>query len=420
MRTSQSYGMTVRPAAISLCTGALALLAACSDDHDPDDSGPDPTEIKANYLLASVVIDADGNRTTYVQPLESLVGPFTNTNAIEMPGNGTAMADGKNVYVGLSEEPVWVKYSADAKGKLTERGRLSFQNLGVSRIDYGNVIVDDETAVSVLSNPPLAVVWNPATMQIKGEVPLPHMVKAGYETEVWTTSAFNGKVYIPGRYADWTGGRIFSGVETTVIDPKALRIDFVAEDDRCASGGRIVFDKDGYGYVMGDGRNYSAQMFANASGGAAAAENCILRIAPGATDFEADYYYTITSLTGGRPSITELEAATANGGYAFAKMVYLDRLSGGPTPVDFDYWEEQAHKLWRIKLAKPPVAEEVEGIPFSAIGFSGSALDGKLYSGESLDAGATSDVYETDPATNLSFRRFKMDGYFSGLFPLGQ
>lgn len=396
--------------ALLLCVGALA---ACSDD----DGGPAPGG-KANYLLASVVIDADGNRTTYAQPLETLDGPFDNVAAIEMPGNGTAIADGQNVYVGLSEEPVWVKYSVDAKGALAETGRISFQNLGVSRIDYGNVIVDAQTAVSVLSDPPLAVVWNPTTMQIRGEVPLPHMTKTGYEVEVWTTAAHAGKVYIPGRYADWTGGRIFPGVQMTVIDPQALKIDFIAEDDRCASGGRIAFDAAGYGYVMGDGRNYSAQMFANAAGTGPAPENCILRIAPGATDFEADYYYTVPSLTGGRPSITEFESAADGDGYAFSKMVYLDRLAGGPAPVDFDYWNEQAHKLWRIKLAKPPVAEEVSGIPFSAIGFTGSALGGKLYSGESLDGGATSDVYETDPVTNQAVLRFKMDGYFSGLFQL--
>lgn len=396
--------------ALLLCTGALA---ACSDDDDE----PEP-EVKANYLLASVVIDADGNRTTYAQPLETLDGPFDNTNAIEMPGNGTAIADGKNVFVGLSEEPVWVKYSADAKGKLVESGRISFQNLGISRIDYGNVIVDAETAVSVLSNPPLAVVWNPTTMQIRGEIPLTHMTKTGYEVEVWTTAAHGGKVYIPGRYADWEGGRIFPGVQMTVIDPKALKIDFIAEDDRCASGGRIAFDAAGYGYVLADGRNYSAQMFANAAGTAAAQDTCILRIAPGATDFEADYYYTVPSLTGGRPSITEFEVGTDGDGYAFSKMVYLDRLSGGPAPVDFDYWNEQAHKMWRFKLAKPPVAEEVDGLPFSAIGFTGSAIGGKLYSGESLDAGATSEVYETDPVTNKAVLRFKMDGYFSGLFEL--
>jgi hypothetical protein len=404
-KTMKSYLIPV----MMMCAG---VMAACSDDDDGDEDGG------GNYLLSSVVIDTDGNRTTYVQAIGELTGPFDNTKAVEMPGNGVVMAHGKSIYVGQAEEPVWVRYTANDKGVLAESGRLSFQNLGVSRIDYGNTIVDAEIAVSVLSSPPLAVVWNPSTMQIRGEIALPHLTRDGYEVEVWTTVAHDGKVYIPGRWADWTGGRIFPGVSTTIIDPKTLQIVAVAEDDRCASGGRVVFDEAGYGYVMGDGRNYSAQMFVNAGGTGAAPENCILRIPPGGTDYEADYYYTVKSLTGGIPSITEFETATDGEGIAFAKMVYLDRLAGGPAPADFDYWEEQAHKLWRIKLARPPVAEEVDGIPFSAIGFTGSAFGGKLYSGESLDAGATSDVYETDPASNKAVLRFKMDGYFNGLHEL--
>lgn len=400
--------------ALSVALMSAAALGACSDD-DGDEKPP----AKAGYLLSSVVIDTDGLRTTYVQNVETLDGPFNNVAALELPGNGVVMGHGQSIFVGLTEEPTWVRYSVGEDGQLAETGRLSLQSYGITSVDYGNTIVDDQTAVSVLSGPAVAVVWNPTTMKLVGEIALPHLVRAGYETEVWTTSAYNGKVYIPGRWADWEGGRIFPGVQTTIVDPKTLQIVGVAEDDRCASGGRVVFDAAGYGYVMGDGRNYSAQMFANAAGGGAIApENCLLRIPPGGTDFEADYYYTVPSLTGGRPSITELEAGVNNGGLAFAKMVYLDRLAGGPAPVDFDYWSEQAHKLWRIKLAKPPVAEEVNGIPFSAIGFSGSAMGGHLFSGESLDAGATSDVYETDPATNTATLRFRMDGYFNGLHEL--
>jgi hypothetical protein len=392
---------------------ALAMLAGCGDGDGGKPSGG------TGYLLSSVVIDTDGNRTTYVQTLADLEGPFDNRGAVELPGNGVVMSDGKSVYVGQTEEPVWVRYAVGKDGKLAEAGRLNLQNLGVGRIDYGNTLVDAETAVSVFSVPPVAVVWNPQTMELRGEIALPHLTRAGYETEVWTTVAHGGKVYIPGRFADWEGGRIFAGVSMTIVDPKTLQILAVAEDDRCASGGRVVFDAAGYAYVMGDGRNYSIQMFANAAGqGEVAPANCLLRIPPGGTDFEAGYYHKIPSLTGGRTSITELEAPADAGGVAFTKMFYPERLASGQPPVDFDFWSEQAHKLWRIKLADPPVAEEVTDIPFSAIGFTGSALGGHLFSGESVDGGATSDVYETDPATNRAVLRFRMDGYFNGLYEL--
>lgn len=255
-------------------------------------------------------------------------------------------------------------------------------------------------------------------MTITGTVDLSHLLKDGYELEVWTTVAHDGLVYIPARYADWDGGRIYPGVSLTILDPKAMAELATATDDRCASGGRIVFGKDGYGYVMGDGRNYSIQMFANASGGTAP-ENCLLRIPPGGTAFDPNYYYAIPPLTGGLESIDELETGADGSGYGFTTMFYEDMLPPDVKPVDFAFWSLPVHKQWRLTLADPPVAEVVDGIPFSTLGFGGSALGAHLYTGQSTD-GSYSDVYETDPETNVAPLRFRMDGYFDGLYELEQ
>lgn len=403
----------------------MAAVAGCDSDSSSSSPGDTPDgntgdggagDGKSTYILGSVTIDADGNRKTYVQSIPTLEsGSYTNKNALEIAGNGIVTTHGDAVFVGLAEEPSWVRYSVDQNGKFTETGRLSFMNYGVPYIDFGNTIVDGETAVSVLTGPKVAVIWNPTTMTITGEVDLTFLQKEGYELEVWTTTSHDGLVYIPGRYADWTGGRIFPGVSLSILDPKAKEIKATVTDDRCASGGRIVFDKEGYGYVMGDGRTYSDKMFARAAGGTAK-ENCLLRIAPGQTTFEKDYFFTIPSLTGGPESISELDTPLQGSGTAFVKMFHEDKLPDGMEPVDFKFWDESAHKLWRIDLGNPPTAKEVEGAPFAAIGFTAVALDGKFYSGESPDKGATSDVYETDPATNKAAIKFKTEGYFYGVF----
>ena len=84
------------------------------------------------YVLGSVVIDTEGKRTTYVQAAKSFEGAsFTNANALELAGNGLLMTSGSGIFVGLAEEPTWVRYSVDASGKFTETGRLSFLNYGV-------------------------------------------------------------------------------------------------------------------------------------------------------------------------------------------------------------------------------------------------------------------------------------------------
>lgn len=396
----------------------LAALAACLLTMGGCGSGSSgPGAGGGSYALASVVIDADGQRTTYVQTIDSLDdGPFTNDTAIEIPGNAVVMAGGGHFFVGLAEEPTWIRYSPDGSGSVERTGRMSLLDTGASHIDFGNAIVDDDTAVSVIGDQAIAVVWNPATMEIVGEIDLSHLVREGYELEVWTTVAHDGLVYVPARWSDWEGGRIYPSVSTTIIDPDAMSVVGVAEDDRCASGGRVVFDDEGYAYVMGDGRNYSIQMFANASGGTAP-DNCLLRIPPGETDFEEGYHHTIPSLTDGLQSISELETAEQGSGIGFAKMFYPDELPPDVEPVDFDFWGYQAHKMWRIELADPPSAEPVEGIPFSTIGFAGSMFEGHLYSGESPD-GNTSEVYEIDPDTNQASLRFVMDGYFNGLYAL--
>lgn len=390
-------------------TMCLLTLAACGGDSDGPSGG--------SYALGSVVIDPDDNRITYVQVIDSLEGTYDTSNAIEMPGNGVVMSHGDSIYVGLAEEPTWVKYSLDANGALAETGRLSLLNTGAAYIDYGNAIVNDTTAVTVLSEVPSAVVWDPSTMTITGEIDLSALVKDGLSLEVWTTVAQDGLVYVPGRYANWDSGTIFPGVSMTIIDPSKMTVVATATSDRCASGGRAVFDKNGDLYVMGDGRNYSIQMFANAAGTPEAApDNCLLRIKKGQTSFDPDFYVSIPSLTGGRQSITELETPAQGSGFAYSKMFYPDELPAGVEATDFAFWDMPVHKMWRIELGDQPEAVEVGNAPFASVGFNSTELDGSLYNGNTIDG--LTDVYEIDPDTNTMTKRFSMEGYFYGVFRL--
>ncbi len=414
-----------RLAAISLALPLLSLPAftACGEDDDGDaqttsgeGGGGSSGEDRADYVLGSVVIGDNDLRTTYVQVVHELSGHFTNEDAIEAAGNGVLMAHGRDFFLGLAEAPKWVKYSVDGNGNIEESGSINFSQHGMTYIDYGNVIVDDETAVSVSSESYKAIVWNPKTMTIKGTIDLGHLEQEGFSLEVWTTTARDGLVYVPGRYANWDTYQVRPAVSLTILDPESLTEVATAEDDRCASGGRVVWSDDGYGYVMGDGRNYTIQMAANAAG-ETPPENCLLRIKEGATEFDEDFFFTIPSLTGGLESATELETAEQGTGIAFAKMFYPDELPEGVEAVDFGFWGEKVFKMWRIELGDEPQAVEVDGLPFASMGFSSTELDGKLYTGESPD-GATTEIYEVDPETNAGVKKFTMDGQYYGLYRL--
>lgn len=366
------------------------------------------------YLLGSVSIDADGNRISYAQVVSDLEGPFSNESGLEANGNAVFMTRGHHFFYGLAESPTWVKY--DTRDGFEKVEQLSFLEYGITYMDFSNVIVDDETAVSVLTEAYVAVVWNPSTMTISGTVDLSHLYKEGFALEAFTVVTYGGLVYIPGRWANWSALQVEPIVHMTILDPRRLEIVGTAEDDRCGSGGRIVFDADGYGYVMADGRNQSLQSFAAAQGDSGP-PNCLLRIAPGETDFEEDFFYEIPELTSGLDSMTELEAGAVDGGIGFTMMKYEERIDAGLDRTTFEHWSVPAYKMWRLVLGDQPVAEEVTGAHFSVVGFPGSALGGKLYSSESED-GSESTVFEIDPKTNTARRKFTMDGYFAALLPL--
>ena len=366
------------------------------------------------YLLGSVSIDADGNRVSYAQIITELGGHFTNANGLEANGNAVFLAQGRHFFYGLAEEPSWVKY--DTREGFEEEGRLSFLDYGITYMDFSNVIVDETTAVSVLTEAYVAVVWDPSDMTITGTVDLSHLQKEGFSLEAFTVTEHDGLVYIPGRWANWDTLVVEQTVHLTILDPHALEIVGTAEDRRCGSGGRVTFDADGYAYVMADGRNQSMQTFA-AAAGEAVVPNCLLRIAPGEADFEEEFFYEIPQLTGGLDSMTELEAGSVDAGIGFSMMKYEDRIDADLDRLAYEHWDVPAYKMWRIVLGDVPVAEEVQGAHFSVVGFPGSGVDGKLYSSESAD-GSESTVYELDPDANTARQKFTMDGYFAALLPL--
>jgi hypothetical protein len=392
---------------------AVVVAAGCGSSSKPEnDEGAPDGGANAQYVLASVVLTDEG-RTTYVQVLPSLSGHVTNEKAVEIAGNGAIAVFGRHVFVGLAEEPTWVRYTAGADGTIRQTGRISFMGHGLRRIDFGNAIVDAHTAVSVSSEQYMAIVWDPEDLVIKGTIDLAHLKQDGYELEVWTTIAHDGLVYVPGRWANWTDGRILPRVSLTILDPRRQMLLGTAESTRCASGGRPIFARDGYAYVMGDGRNYSIQMYANARG-EAPPKNCLLRIGPGKTEFDPEYHREISSLTGGHESASELETVAQGSGIAFTKLLYPEALPAGVKPDDFEFWEHRVFKAWQIDLGDDPQAKEVAGLPFSALGFEGSAVDGKWYTGESPDY-SRSVVYEVDPAANTAKEKFSMDGLFYAL-----
>ncbi|MCB9680596.1 MAG: hypothetical protein H6733_03920 [Alphaproteobacteria bacterium] len=398
---------------------AALLPVACAPsptDTSVDDTDTDAAGGTSGYVVGSIVI-TDSGRTMYVQVVDALTGHLDNRTAIEVPGNALLESVGGHVFVGLVEEPTWIRYALQ-DGQLVEDGRVSFGAYGWPAIDYGNTFVRDDLAVSVSTSLLEAILWDPSTMTVIGNVDLSVLHHEGYGVEVFPVTDHDGLVYIPGRHVDWEQGQLEHEAMLVVLDPDAAEVTQVLRDDRCPVTGRMVFDPDGVGYVMADGRNYSIQMFARARGDTDIPRNCFLRLQPGADAFDVDWSPDVMDLTGGHESLTALETADGGSGIGFAKVFYEDELPDDVAPVDFSFWGYPMARMWRFDLrTDPPTAAPVDGLPLSGIGFSSVPLDGELLSGETTD-GATTTVFAIDPETATSREMFTMDGYFYGAFRL--
>ena len=75
----------------------------------------------------------------------SKIGEFAwhvdNSNAVEIGGNGVMMSQGRDVFVGLAEEPTWIRYPAEGD-RLVETGRVSFgrRHCQACHASCGNVV----------------------------------------------------------------------------------------------------------------------------------------------------------------------------------------------------------------------------------------------------------------------------------------
>lgn len=409
-------------------TLALALaLAACAPDTTTDpsvlDSGDTGIDARTppGFLLSAITIAEDG-RSTYVQFVDDLSGHIDLADAIEIPGNALFETQGDHAFVGLVDEPTWIKYGVDGDGVLVEDGRVSFAAYGWSAIDYGNTFVRDDLAVSVNTSQLQAIFWNPQDLSILGTLALPQLEEEGYGLEVSPVTSHGGLVYIPGRHVDWEQGLLKHQTMLVVVDPDARSVVRVMTDERCPVSGGPIFDADGNLYTMSDGRNYSIQMFARAAEAETIPVNCFLKQAAGADAFDDTWSYDVPELTGGHEALTTTWVADPGTGIAFAKMFYEDELPEEVEPVDFAFWGYPMGKIWVFDLnTTPPTASEVTGLPFSGIGFGAKKVGDQLMVGESADAtGAqTSDVYVLDPETAEATKVFSMDGYFYGAAPVG-
>jgi hypothetical protein len=178
MRTNHTSGRT--PEEPTMTTRALPLLtlllalAACGERggaRDPDAHGG-PV-----YAVMYEVYD-DAGSTSYLSLLDSLDVEEVDLAQAREFGRGRAFIQGYQgkLFVGDAESPTVTRYALSDDGALIEEGTISFANYGLDagQFDTWNVtFIGPDKAYLLDFKEGTTIVWNPATMEIVGDIPAP-------------------------------------------------------------------------------------------------------------------------------------------------------------------------------------------------------------------------------------------------------
>lgn len=391
------------------CAAAL-LVAACEGDADDPDANPDGPL----YSVASVVQDPEG-RTLYLWAVDSLDKDLEIASATEIPGNSRHWSYEGAVYVGLAEEPTIVKLVPGEQGGLKEADKVSFAHTGLSGVPAGVAFLAPDKAYLFAESQYLVVIWNPTTMEITGSIDLSHLKKEQFSVEMHMASVGAERIYVPLRYFDWANQKYVAKAEVMIFDPSKDELAGIASSDRCVGAQRPFEQADGTTYLLADGRSYLVQAWAM-DADQPVPHNCILRILPGATDFDADFFVDIPELTGGPDAATAFWRGGADG-VAFAKLFHEDQLDPSADGSAFKIWSYPTFGLWRFELGDTVKATQVKGVPYSIVDFGGVAVEDQFYIGLTKDT-SRSPVYRVDPATGEAKKAFEIDGQLREIFRL--
>lgn len=287
------------PAVIPLCTVFCAAgIFACSDDDTLRDTANEP-EFRG-YALCVDVPSPVGS-TGFILAVDELAeGTLTLNEGVEVGGGGSTCATGLGyAFVGTADSPVVTRYERDDSGIMIPGPRVSFFNiLGSVFAGRGRAFqfLSEERALYVDRTTGIVVVWNPTEMSVIESIQL-----EGYEIEGTAPSIVpvlvgeqRDDVLMFVRYN--RGGVQLKRSALISLNPETLEYT-VTTEDRCGGFFNDVETSDGTIY-MASSTFVTAQQVLDLSQD----EPCMLRVLPGETQFDPDFYVELRDLTGGLPT----------------------------------------------------------------------------------------------------------------------
>lgn len=363
------------------------------------------------YALSVEVRTPEGSAEgTYVQTVDAVPsGAVDNDTAFELSGIGRVFSDGESVYLADGGAPALTRYAVGDDGELTESGRISFAEEGVTFIT-NTVVFVSPTKAYYLSNEILEVIiWDPSQMTITGSIDFSELQREGFTDQNQMTVApevvRDGMMYAAVTYSELAAGRFERGVQMAVFDTSDDSLVGVIEDERCDGAGvGAGLGDDGAIYVHADNFLNFLSFFDDTAG-----PTCVLRIPAGAMGFDPDYQVDLPDLTGG--------LNTSRFGFGTPTRSYVMALRDDLVQEARDLSRSPVLELWEVDLIGE-TGRKIEGAPlstlFAALFFR---VDGTMYVGLS-DVFDASTVWSMDLATGEAQQAFTTPGLFRNFFRL--
>jgi len=344
------------------------LVAACADRAPESRALP---AAEGSWLHLQTTVATPDGRTSALQLIDDFgIDEIDTSAAIELPGNARVFADGSSLFTGGAEEPIIQQWIPHEDGTLGPGERLQLSNLGLTAVPYGHNFVAPDKAYLFEGSLLAAVVWDPSTLTVTGEIDLSSLMSDGMLPTLDPGVLRGDRLFVLVQLFDFVTGDLYRGTRVAVIDTRTDTVEAVLSDERCVGGlTPLRLGDDGTIYVMGD--NYLFLHWFDDE----LPPTCVLRIPPGERSFDPDWSLDLEAITG-HPTT----GLVHHDGALYTQAMDASLGQADPAVETLTFLNEPVSRWWRIPLDDLDAAAPLDGIgPVSPRSGGAFEVDGDIY-----------------------------------------
>jgi hypothetical protein len=372
-----------------------------------DDGGDDGGDA---FIVATRIWD-DTATNSYYHVVSSLdaataVDP---TQALEITGSARLFAfEGTGWFgVGGAESPTISRYTLDDSNKLVKGDAISLQPFGVESLWPTNYVISPTKVYHPDRAGEQIVVWNPATMEVEGTIPLPDTHREGYLALYGYGSVLRGKTLLFSvGWFDWnTTDTILPETGLVAIDTETDTVARFDVDDRCGGISQSVETASGDAYFVSSALGAAAYRLDRLE-----TAPCALRVLKDADAFDPEFHLLLSELADGA---LVGDPIPAGGDSLFLRVFEASLATIEAETKTFEVTGQPAWHWWRWDTAANEAAPIGELAP-SPANVSFFEVDGRVFTidegSDSMDSTLIELTAEGGPKLGL-----KTPGYLHGL-----